>query len=260
MRLVRDEHRRGQYARLHARHRRRRGAGDDLSAAAPGGDQGSGARSLGLLRPARLDRAVAEDRQSGRRRRNGCSRRRSDRSSTAFTSASCARAARRPARAIGGTATAISGRRSCCKPIAGSSTSRDEAQGERLDNLEDPFRLYRCHTIMNCAQTCPKGLNPGQGDRPHQGDDGRAAVVKQGQCGPARAPRKSKSDSISVAALAGNFSEVYSVDSSCREAARRLESAGGTCDDQLRELRLVHAAQRSSFCKHAAEATPRRPE
>ena len=38
--------------------------------------------------------------------------------------------------------------------------SRDEAQGERLDGLEDPFRLYRCHTIMNCAQTCPKGLNP----------------------------------------------------------------------------------------------------
>ena len=38
--------------------------------------------------------------------------------------------------------------------------SRDESQGERLDNLEDPFRLYRCHTIMNCANTCPKGLNP----------------------------------------------------------------------------------------------------
>ena len=40
--------------------------------------------------------------------------------------------------------------------------SRDEATGERLDNLEDPFRLYRCHTIMNCAKTCPKGLNPGK--------------------------------------------------------------------------------------------------
>ncbi len=40
--------------------------------------------------------------------------------------------------------------------------SRDEATGERLDDLEDPFRLYRCHTIMNCARTCPKGLNPGQ--------------------------------------------------------------------------------------------------
>ncbi|WP_138380993.1 succinate dehydrogenase iron-sulfur subunit [Luteithermobacter gelatinilyticus] len=38
--------------------------------------------------------------------------------------------------------------------------SRDENTGERLDALEDPFRLYRCHTIMNCTNTCPKGLNP----------------------------------------------------------------------------------------------------
>ena len=38
--------------------------------------------------------------------------------------------------------------------------SRDESTGERLDELEDPFRLYRCHTILNCAQACPKGLNP----------------------------------------------------------------------------------------------------
>jgi succinate dehydrogenase / fumarate reductase iron-sulfur subunit len=38
--------------------------------------------------------------------------------------------------------------------------SRDEATGERLDALEDPFRLYRCHTIMNCTRSCPKGLNP----------------------------------------------------------------------------------------------------
>ena len=40
--------------------------------------------------------------------------------------------------------------------------SRDEATGERLDDLEDPFKLYRCHTIMNCAQVCPKGLNPAE--------------------------------------------------------------------------------------------------
>jgi succinate dehydrogenase / fumarate reductase iron-sulfur subunit len=40
--------------------------------------------------------------------------------------------------------------------------SRDEATEERLDNLEDPFRLYRCHTILNCTRTCPKGLNPGK--------------------------------------------------------------------------------------------------
>ncbi len=38
--------------------------------------------------------------------------------------------------------------------------TRDDHTGERLDNLEDPYRLYRCHTIMNCANTCPKGLNP----------------------------------------------------------------------------------------------------
>jgi succinate dehydrogenase / fumarate reductase iron-sulfur subunit len=38
--------------------------------------------------------------------------------------------------------------------------SRDEDTGDRLDDLEDPFRLYRCHTIMNCTDVCPKGLNP----------------------------------------------------------------------------------------------------
>ena len=40
--------------------------------------------------------------------------------------------------------------------------SRDEATAERLDALKDPFSLYRCHTILNCTQTCPKGLNPGK--------------------------------------------------------------------------------------------------
>ncbi|HEX7029646.1 MAG TPA: succinate dehydrogenase iron-sulfur subunit [Gammaproteobacteria bacterium] len=40
--------------------------------------------------------------------------------------------------------------------------SRDEGTGERLDDLEDPYKLYRCHTIMNCAKTCPKGLNPAE--------------------------------------------------------------------------------------------------
>lgn len=40
--------------------------------------------------------------------------------------------------------------------------SRDETTGERLDALEDPFRLYRCHTILNCTKACPKDLNPGK--------------------------------------------------------------------------------------------------
>jgi succinate dehydrogenase (ubiquinone) iron-sulfur subunit len=39
--------------------------------------------------------------------------------------------------------------------------SRDEYTQERLDDLDDPFKVYRCHTIMNCSKTCPKGLNPG---------------------------------------------------------------------------------------------------
>ncbi len=38
--------------------------------------------------------------------------------------------------------------------------SRDQATGERLDNLDDPFRLFRCRTILNCTDVCPKGLNP----------------------------------------------------------------------------------------------------
>jgi len=38
--------------------------------------------------------------------------------------------------------------------------TRDQATGERLDELEDPYRLFRCHSIMNCVEVCPKGLNP----------------------------------------------------------------------------------------------------
>lgn len=40
--------------------------------------------------------------------------------------------------------------------------SRDQATAERLDDLEDPYRLFRCHTIMNCTDVCPKGLNPSE--------------------------------------------------------------------------------------------------
>lgn len=40
--------------------------------------------------------------------------------------------------------------------------SRDQMTKERLAELDDAFKLYRCHTIMNCSNTCPKGLNPGK--------------------------------------------------------------------------------------------------
>ncbi len=44
--------------------------------------------------------------------------------------------------------------------FVGPADTRDQATSERLDNLEDPYRLFRCHTIMNCVDVCPKGLNP----------------------------------------------------------------------------------------------------
>ncbi len=88
--------------------------------------------------------------------------RRSGPGSTAFGSASCASAARPPARATGGTATAIWGSAILLQAYRWLADSRDEAAGERLDELEDPFRLYRCPTIMNCTKTCPKSLNPGK--------------------------------------------------------------------------------------------------
>ena len=40
--------------------------------------------------------------------------------------------------------------------------SRDDFTKERLAQLDDAYKLYRCHTIMNCAKVCPKGLNPGK--------------------------------------------------------------------------------------------------
>merc|ERR1712032_616208 len=65
---------------------------------------------------------------------------------TACMSASCAPAAPPPALPTGGTET----------------STWDEQQAARLDKLRDPFSVYRCHTIMNCTKTCPKGLNPGK--------------------------------------------------------------------------------------------------
>jgi len=62
--------------------------------------------------------------------------------------------------ATGGAASATSAPAILLQAYRWLSDSRDEAKGERLDNLQDPFRLYRCHTIMNCTKTCPKSLNP----------------------------------------------------------------------------------------------------
>ena len=47
----------------------------------------------------------------------------------------------------------------CCRWVI---DSRDDFTKERLEQLDDAYKLYRCHTIMNCAKVCPKGLNPGK--------------------------------------------------------------------------------------------------
>ncbi len=91
---------------------------------------------------------------------SGCSRPPIARSWMVFMSASCAPAARPAAPATGGTATKFLGPVILLQAYRWLADERDEFTGERLDELEDPFRLYRCHTIMNCANVCPKGLSP----------------------------------------------------------------------------------------------------
>ena len=114
-----------------------KGAGEDLSAAAPAGGEGPGAGPDELLRAVRLDRAVAADRRRRRRRRSGSRATRTAPSSTASTNASCAPAARPRARATGGIRTAISAPRRCCRPTAGSRTAatRRPASGSTISRI-----------------------------------------------------------------------------------------------------------------------------
>ena len=140
-------------------HRRRR---RDLPAAAHAGGQGPGSRPEPVLCPVRLDQAVAPDRSHPPppdRERLQIARR-SARSSTACTNASCASAAPPSCPSYWWNGDRYLGPAVLLQAYRWIADSRDEYTGERLDELEDPFRLYRCHTIMNCTRTCPKGLNP----------------------------------------------------------------------------------------------------
>lgn len=67
--------------------------------------------------------------------------------------------------------------------------SRDQAEAERLENLEDPYRLYRCHNIMNCVDVCPKNLNP------------NAAIAKIKDLKIERANERKAKKSIAIKAL-----------------------------------------------------------
>ena len=103
--------------------------------------------------------------------------------------------------------------------------SRDENTGERLDNLEDPFRLYRCHTIMNCANTCPKGLNPAQGDRRDQADAGEAVGIGA-LCKLGESTAVSRSDCHAASPARSCSTRHSSAPASVRQAALRVGADG----------------------------------
>ena len=143
------------------RDRGHRGRRQDLSAAAHAGGQGPGARPHPLLRAVRLDRALAARRR--RRRRptaSGCSRPEEREKLDGLWECILCSCCSTSCPSYWWNGDRYLGPAVLLQAYRWIADSRDEATGERLDELEDPFRLYRCHTIMNCTKTCPKDLNP----------------------------------------------------------------------------------------------------
>jgi succinate dehydrogenase / fumarate reductase iron-sulfur subunit len=130
------------------------------AAAGPAGDPRPDRGHDAVLQAVQLDQALPDQRQRRRPRRSACSRPRSAKSSTACTSASCAPAAPPACPSFWWNPDKFVGPAGLLQAYRFIADSRDQATGERLDNLEDPYRLFRCHTIMNCVDVCPKGLNP----------------------------------------------------------------------------------------------------
>ena len=107
-----------------------------------------------------LDPAVAEDGRARRRRASGCSRPRTARKLDGLYECILCFCCSTSCPSYWWNSDKFLGPAILLQAYRWLADSRDEATGERLDQLEDPFRLYRCHTIMNCANVCPKGLNP----------------------------------------------------------------------------------------------------
>ncbi len=150
-----------QHAGLPEADRGGEGRGEDHPAAAHAGGEGSGARPDPGLRAVALHRALAAGRDGRRRRTPSACRAKEERAKLDglwecilcfCCSTSCPSYWWNGDRYLGPAV--------LLQAYRWIADSRDEATGERLDALEDPFKLYRCHTIMNCTQTCPKGLNP----------------------------------------------------------------------------------------------------
>jgi succinate dehydrogenase / fumarate reductase iron-sulfur subunit len=131
----------------------------DQPAAAPAGGQGPDPGPDAILRPVRLDRALAAHRHAEPQtewKQSPEDRQKLDGLYECILCACCSTSC--PSYWWNGDR--YLGPAALLQAYRWLIDSRDEATGDRLDNLEDPFKLYRCHTIMNCAQVCPKGLNP----------------------------------------------------------------------------------------------------
>jgi ferredoxin len=160
LRLVLDEHERPQRPRLHHRDRGPQGRDPHHPAAAHGSDQGPGPRFQPLLRAVRLDppwlQTVSTTPSGKERLQSPEQREKLDGLYECILCACCSTACP----SYWWNSDKFLGPAILLQAYRWLADSRDEMTGERLDQLEDPFRLYRCHTIMNCANVCPKGLNP----------------------------------------------------------------------------------------------------
>ena len=160
LRILLDEHGRPQRARLHHRDRGHEGRRPDHSAAAHGGGEGPRSRPDPRLRPICVDPALAEDGDPGpvgrERLQSPEDREKLDGLYECILCFCCSTGCP----SYWWNSDRFLGPAVLLQAYRWIADSRDEATGERLDELEDPFRLYRCHTIMNCANVCPKGLNP----------------------------------------------------------------------------------------------------
>ena len=140
----------------------RQGRSADLPAAAHGRGQGPGSGPDPLLRPVRVDQALAahseRDPSDRERLQSPEDRKKLDGLYECILCACCSTSC--PSYWWNGDR--YLGPAVLLQAYRWIVDSRDEDTGARLDDLEDPFKLYRCHTIMNCARTCPKGLNPAQ--------------------------------------------------------------------------------------------------
>ena len=135
-------------------------AGGTAPAAGIAGDSRPDRGHVAVLQAVPLGEALSGQQPARAGKGKDGSRLPSARNSTDCTSASCARAVRPLVPRSGGIPDKFVGPAGLLQAYRFLADSRDEATSERLDNLEDPYRLFRCHSIMNCVDVCPKGLNP----------------------------------------------------------------------------------------------------